>query len=84
MGGGFEREESFHHAGKVGGLVHSAEGVVGRAVEGVELIVDFAVGGDGAVAFCLHGSHLFLRVREILIRSGKDGGGDGGAERAGL
>ena len=84
MGGGFEREEILHHSGQVGGLIHSAEGVVGRAVERIELSVDFAVGGDGAVAFCLHGSHFFLRVMEILVRAGEDGGGDGGAERAGL
>lgn len=77
MGGGLESEASFHHAGQVGGLVHSAEGVVGRAVECRELIVNFAVGGNGAAAFCLHGSPFLLRVRKILMRAGEYGGGIG-------
>ena len=52
MGGFFKGEEVFHHVGQVGGFVAAAEAVVELAVQGVELVVDLAVGGDSDIVFC--------------------------------
>src|SRR5208283_4555851 len=83
-----DADEVFHDGGEVGGFVEAAEGVVEAAVDGVEVVVDRLVFGVGDVLDVAEGGHCGLGGLEIgmaaMLGAGEDGGGNGGAEGAGL
>src|SRR5262245_21811373 len=79
MGSIFEGEQVLHHAGEVGGLVQAAERVMELPVEGVELVVGLLRGRLRLVGDLLERGHFALGRREVRVRAGEHGGGDGRA-----